>query len=101
MVYGGIWYVKKACMYAPLFRLDSGIITQTAHGGCHGISTPTLYSGVVKGRETSSCPGLIASLFGSYVCTDSCLRDICHPRGRDMPGIMHTTGLMHHLQANA
>ena len=30
VVYGGIQYVKSACMYAPLFCLYSGRITQTA-----------------------------------------------------------------------
>ena len=31
MVVGGIRYVKSACMYALLFCLYYGVITQTAH----------------------------------------------------------------------
>ena len=41
MVWGGKRYVTNVCMYAALFRLYSGIVTQTARRTCRKESVPT------------------------------------------------------------
>ena len=63
VVYGGIRFVKSVCMYAPLFRLYSRIITQTVRHKAHcrhrKISIPL---GVFGGRRCASGARRVATL---------------------------------------